>query len=75
MFWIFNKDRSPPRAQPMEDNHSREELSRPHAHAFLGKTNYYYWSIIIVENGCIVENSDSRKTRTLVKKFFKTLRI
>lgn len=38
MFWIFNKDRSvDPKAIPMYDNISREELSRPHAHAFLGK--------------------------------------
>ncbi|XP_050304713.1 T-cell immunomodulatory protein [Anthonomus grandis grandis] len=35
IFWIFNKDRSPPTEKHMDDNKSREELSRPHAHAFL----------------------------------------
>ncbi|XP_030764166.1 T-cell immunomodulatory protein [Sitophilus oryzae] len=35
MFWIFNQNRTAPKAIPMEDNNSREELRRPHAHAFL----------------------------------------
>ncbi|XP_060528784.1 T-cell immunomodulatory protein isoform X1 [Cylas formicarius] len=35
MFWVFNNTRGPPQAIPMEDNRSRAELRRPHAHAFL----------------------------------------
>ncbi|KAL1497598.1 hypothetical protein ABEB36_008530 [Hypothenemus hampei] len=47
MFWVFNKDRSPPTAIPMEDNRSREELSRPHGHAFLDLNHDYLADLFI----------------------------
>lgn len=47
MFWIFNKDRGPPHAQPMEDNNSRVELSRPHAHAYLDLNHDYMADLFI----------------------------
>ncbi|XP_066247870.1 T-cell immunomodulatory protein [Euwallacea similis] len=47
MFWVFNKDRTPPQTIPMEDNHSREELHRPHAHAFLD-LNYDFMADLFI---------------------------
>ncbi|KAH1009250.1 hypothetical protein HUJ04_001629 [Dendroctonus ponderosae] len=48
MFWIFNKDRSVAHtAIPMYDNISREELSRPHAHAFLDLNHDYMADLFI----------------------------
>lgn len=36
VFWVFNNTRNPPEKVHMEDNRRRTELSRPHAHAFIG---------------------------------------
>lgn len=47
MFWIFNKDRKAPLEQAMEDNQSREELSRPHAHAYID-LNYDFMADLFI---------------------------
>lgn len=52
VFWIFRKDRKMPREEKMEDGHhrnvvERDELKRPHSHAFLDLNDDYTADLFI----------------------------
>ncbi|RZC40357.1 hypothetical protein BDFB_009903 [Asbolus verrucosus] len=47
VFWVFNNTRNSPEKIPMEDNHKRTELSRPHSHAFIDLNEDYMADLFI----------------------------
>lgn len=49
-FWVFNNTTRTPKKHIMENNRNHDALSRPHAHAYLGKYGCYSYIFLNVSN-------------------------